>query len=414
MPQSFAHSISDLITSRRPGFSLPRAFYVDPALYEREMQQVFMQCWLFVGHVDSVEKQGDYFLYDIAEESIIVVRGEDHQIHALMNVCRHRGSRVCVEEYGHAERFVCPLDGWSYALDGRLLGAARMGDAFDRSPYGLHRCHVRVIEGLIFVSMAYEAPPLDSVAKDVERFLKPFDLSDTRIAYHRRYLCPANWKLVQEHFLHCFHHGPTYRQFRAIHAYAEAAHIGTDKARGEYNKFVDQWRATQPAETCPADVPLSLEFHHECLRRPIRPGFQTESQDGAPVAPLLGAATKYDGGVTMIQVLTSWFIVCGDHAVLLRYTPIDARVTEMDVTWLVRGDAVEGVDFTAEKVSSLWKSVIEQDLRLCSHQFNGVSSRHYQPGPLSAAEGQIEKFILWYLAQIGSASSKCGVSGTVR
>src|SRR5262245_66579571 len=83
------------------------------------------------------------FLFDLANESVIVVRGRDGELRALVNVCRHRGSHVCYEREGSSRVFVCPYHAWTYELDGRLRSARHMGEGFDPSAHSLAKVHVR-------------------------------------------------------------------------------------------------------------------------------------------------------------------------------------------------------------------------------------------------------------------------------
>ena len=101
-------AIDDLVARHRPGHALEQGFYRDTDVFEREIERIFLKSWLYVGHQSQVPEVGDFFLFRIAGESIIVVRSADDQINALVNVCRHRGSRVCLDEHGSAARFVCP------------------------------------------------------------------------------------------------------------------------------------------------------------------------------------------------------------------------------------------------------------------------------------------------------------------
>ncbi|MGY8994832.1 MAG: aromatic ring-hydroxylating oxygenase subunit alpha, partial [Alphaproteobacteria bacterium] len=99
-----AHSddvtFDELVARQKPGMSLEQPFYTDPAIFDREMADVLPGQWLFVEHVTALPDKGDYVLYDIAGESIIIVRGRDGEIRAFYNVCRHRGSRVCLAPQG--------------------------------------------------------------------------------------------------------------------------------------------------------------------------------------------------------------------------------------------------------------------------------------------------------------------------
>ena len=99
---------------------------------------------------------GDYISYEIADESIIIVRGDDDKLRAFFNVCRHRGSHICLDKCGTVKRLVCPYHAWAYDLEGNLVSARNMPDDFDSSKYGLHHCRVEILEGLIFICLANE------------------------------------------------------------------------------------------------------------------------------------------------------------------------------------------------------------------------------------------------------------------
>ena len=107
--------------------TLPARYYTDSALFRQEIENFFFGGWICAGRADSIPNAGDYFLREIANESIIVVRSDAGAVEAFYNVCRHRGTRLCsVAEGNFAGRIQCPYHGWTYALDGRLLGAPHM------------------------------------------------------------------------------------------------------------------------------------------------------------------------------------------------------------------------------------------------------------------------------------------------
>jgi prephenate dehydrogenase len=115
-------SWQELVKSYVAGHALPRALYQGDVLYEAEIRTIFLRSWLCVGHHSQAPRTGDYFLFEMAGESVIVIRGQDGNINALLNVCRHRGSRICDQPSGHESRLVCRYHGWTYGLDGRLVG----------------------------------------------------------------------------------------------------------------------------------------------------------------------------------------------------------------------------------------------------------------------------------------------------
>ncbi|MEQ9054921.1 MAG: Rieske (2Fe-2S) protein, partial [Roseovarius confluentis] len=146
--------IARLIQSHEEGFALPREFYTSAEIYDRDIETYWNRSWLWVGHVSQIPEPGDYFLFDYGPESIIVVRDRDGEVRAHLNICRHRGARVCVEPEGNARLFVCPYHAWTFELSGKLRSGRAMGKDFDPGESGLFQAHVIVFQGLILVCTA--------------------------------------------------------------------------------------------------------------------------------------------------------------------------------------------------------------------------------------------------------------------
>ena len=123
----------------RPGFTLPARYYTSSEIFHAEMERFYFRSWIYAGRAEQIPKPGDYFLRNFATESLIVTRDTAGAIRAFFNVCRHRGTRICNAPEGQfAGRIACPYHGWTYGLDGSLLGAPNMEQpGFSRSDYPL-------------------------------------------------------------------------------------------------------------------------------------------------------------------------------------------------------------------------------------------------------------------------------------
>ena len=136
-------------------------------------------------------------------------------------------------------------------------------------------------------------------------------------------------------------------------------------------------------------------------RYPLIRDHVTGSEDGKPLAPLLGDVRDYDGGATDLQVgpVTFGLLYC-DHAVIYRFTPLSIDRGDCDITWLVRGDAEEGRDYDLDRLIWLWDVTTEADKRIIERNSEGVNSRFYRPGPYGPMESSTRAFAQWYLEQI--------------
>jgi len=103
--------------------SLPRAAYADPAFFERERRAIFWDRWFYVGRAEQFDQAGAFRVVDVAGESVIIVRGQDGELHAHLNLCRHRGSRLLCGDGVVRGAIRCPYHAWAYALDGTLIAS---------------------------------------------------------------------------------------------------------------------------------------------------------------------------------------------------------------------------------------------------------------------------------------------------
>jgi phenylpropionate dioxygenase-like ring-hydroxylating dioxygenase large terminal subunit len=381
----------------KPGHCLPRAFYTDPEIFERDLERMLLRHWFCAGHVSSLRAPGDFFLVDLGPESVILCRARDGAIHALLNVCRHRGSRVCVARSGSAVGggFTCPYHAWSYGLDGRLRAAREMPESFRREDAGLKQLQVRVLEGLVFVSFAADPPALDDAARALAAAAGAHGWARARVAHRASFEIRANWKLAVENYMECYHCQPSHAEFARRHAYARPAAQRADVEHAA--------RARSDAlGICIADVDgygLAARPGQESiavLRSALLDGHLTASPDGRPVAPLMG---RFDVGPI------SDFLAYADHGLVYRFIPRSVDRTEMEVLWLVHEDAVEGRDYDLARLTWLWQVTSVEDKQIIERNQEGVNSRYYEPGPYSLQERYAGHFVDWYLAEIGAAAA---------
>jgi Rieske 2Fe-2S family protein len=339
--------------------TLPRSSYTSEEVFEAEVQRIFLRQWTFVAHESQVAVPGAYVTDEIAGESFILVRDEGGALHALFNACRHRGHRLCEDAIGSTRRFVCPYHQWSYHLDGRLAQVPGPAAQFDLTEWGLHRGHVEVWHGLVFVSLSESvAPPLtpalEAFASDMTE-ARPERLKE---AFRESYAIAANWKILLENYLECYHCRSNHPELCASMA-LDAMYATTDGWSGQYFGGAT----------------------------PLKSGHRTMSIDGELVAPPLSdklmpdGSTPRDSGFGIVPMLTR--LIChADHLVVHLLRPIDARHTRWETRWFVSDTAVEGVDYDVNDLTAVWRATNRQDISLCESADRGVRSRRFVPGPL--------------------------------
>ena len=146
--------LEQLINNQIKDWSLDQKFYKDEEIFNLEIENIYMNSWLLAGHESQIPNAGDYFLFNLLTESVIIIRGKDGLIRAFMNVCRHRGSHVCLESKGNVKRLTCPYHAWTYNLEGDLVAAKNLSTDIDKKNLGLHDCSIDVIEGLIMINFS--------------------------------------------------------------------------------------------------------------------------------------------------------------------------------------------------------------------------------------------------------------------
>jgi len=398
--------IIKLAESQPEMFAMPQAFYRDPDIYRRDIDRIFLNSWLYAGHQSEVPGIGDWFLFEFAEESVIIVRSAEDEINALLNVCRHRGSRICAESSGCSKRLTCRYHGWTYDLQGQLRAAAHMGEGFDKSDIALKRIHVELLDGLIFINFADNPSSFKPVQEGLAECLRPYRLKNAKVAHRQSYPIASNWKLALENYCECYHCAPAHPEYSRGHSLAhpdERVEEYTVKvleraaACGLSDKSVNQMYLDAPG--------FGADFSYE--RYALMREHVTGSADGEAIAPLMGDIKGYDGGTTDLQVgpVTFGLMYC-DHVVLYRFTPLSIDKAECDITWLVNGDAEEGIDYDREKLTWLWDVTTHADKTIIERNQQGVNSRYYVPGPFSTMEDHAWKFISWYIDTMKKPSDK--------
>ena len=192
-------------------WTIPSPWYFDEQVAQLERESVFARNWMVVGRLDQVREKGQFFTQEIAGEPLVVARGDDGQLRAFYNVCRHHAATVVTEAQGCAKQFRCPYHGWTYGNDGALKGMVEFEDVcnFDRAKNGLVPVRVAAWENFVFVDLDGRAAPLEEFLGVVPGLVAPLGLTKKLKYFDRRiYKLNCNWKVYVDNYLDGGYHVP--------------------------------------------------------------------------------------------------------------------------------------------------------------------------------------------------------------
>jgi phenylpropionate dioxygenase-like ring-hydroxylating dioxygenase large terminal subunit len=187
--------------------AIPSFIFGDPQIYKLELDTIFGRCWQLAGHESEIPEPGDYVTRYLGETNVILVRSEDGQVRVLLNMCRHRGMRVCRADLGNSSHFRCPYHGFTYRNTGALTGVPLQeeayGGALDKSELGLIEARSETYGGLVFATWDRDVPPLAEYLGAMSWYL---DLYVGRaemevIGPPHRWEMDADWKIPAENFI---------------------------------------------------------------------------------------------------------------------------------------------------------------------------------------------------------------------
>lgn len=377
--------IIDQLNEPVPGASLRSTptgdAYTDPAVFAREQSEIFEQMWNCVLREDSLASPGQWRTVTIGREEIVVVRTRKAGIKAYYNVCRHRGMRVCTSGEGKSRTLQCGYHAWTYALEGDLVAAPNLTSMpdVDRREYGLKPVHVRSWLGYVWVCLAEEPPDFDDVVLGEVRTrfgevesIDNYGIENLRCGETKTYDVAANWKLIIENFMECYHCATIHPELtEVIPEFAEG--LASQRKNGE--------------------------IHGASFGEDVQ-GFTVDGSSG--VASLPAIAPGQDRKYYAITVKPQVFInTVPDHVIIHRMFPVSQSRTIVVCDWLFQPQVIEeGID--VRNSVELFHRVNQQDFEACEQTQPSMSSRAYERGgALVPSEHHIEEFHRWWAERLG-------------
>jgi choline monooxygenase len=188
--------------------TIPKRYYLDPAIHEREVEQIFGRTWQLVARADELARPGDFVPVTVIDEPVVITHGTDGQLRAFYNVCRHRAGQVALTR-GNRKSLQCRYHGWTYGLDGRLRACPEMEETegFDKDDIGLQPVRVDRWGPFVFVCLSDDAPSLSEMmgAIGAEVADAGYDVDGMRLVERREYEIACNWKVYVDNYLEGYH-----------------------------------------------------------------------------------------------------------------------------------------------------------------------------------------------------------------
>ena len=357
--------------------TLPRAAYLDPDWYAREMATIWSRNWVCAGRLADLTP-GTMRPVMVGPASVVLARDASGEVSAFHNVCRHRGSELCAAEKPMGKLITCPYHAWSFAAsDGRLVstGHAKPTHDFSNDTNGLYPVSHVQWNGFLFLNLAADPGPLTpDIGLDA---LKNWPMQTLITGHRHERILACNWKVFWENYNECLH-------CPGIHP--ELCDMVPIYSRGIMS-------ASEAPDWTP-DTP----------RRPnLKPGAESWTMTGAPCGPTFPGLTaeQRQDGYTFVTLYPTAFVVAHvDYVRAVRLQPLGPEQTRLTAEWYFTPETLAQSGFDAADVAAFAKIVLEQDSLAVEMNQRGLRSPRHESGRLMPEEFDIQRFHAWVLTEM--------------
>ena len=351
--------------------TLATEYFTSSDVWRLEHERIFRGSWLLAGHVSALAHNGSYFLHEVGNESVIVLRDDAGRVRAHHNVCRHRGSRLCTAPSGKLEHALrCPYHAWTYELSGSLRGAPNMQDVagFDKAAWGLKPVALHEWRGFLFINLAAAPPPFEAELHALVGKFAHWPLEELQSLHQTVYEVEANWKLFFHNYSECYHCPTVHPHLNKLTPY-----------RNTENDL---------DEGAVLGGPMWLTD---------REGSMT--MDGKRCAPPFPALTADERGRVYYYTLfpSAFLSLHPDYVLVHRAYPLAVDRTRIVCDWYFHPEGMAQPGFDAQPAIDFWDLTNRQDWALCVNAHRGMQSAGWEPGPYSELESQLAAFDRHYL-----------------
>ena len=351
--------------------TLPGEYFASEEIFRAERERIFHRSWLLAGHVSQIATPGSFFLFELDGESVMVVRDVDGTVRAFHNLCRHRGSRLCLTSHGELGRSIqCPYHAWTYGLDGALRAAPNMAEVagFDARDYPLKPVALANWQGLLFLNLDPEPTPFAEALPGLQGRFAAWKLPELRRVHRKIYDVEANWKLFFHNYSECYH---------------------CPKVHPHLNKLTPYRNTENDLDEGPV-LGGAMWMNN--------PEGSMTSHGGRCAVPFADLSPEDLGRVYYYTVFPTAFLsFLPDYVLIHRLLALGLGHTRIVCDWYFHPDAIAAPGFDPQPAIDFWDLTNRQDWELCANAYKGVSSNAWEPGPYSELESQLAAFDRQYL-----------------